>query len=141
MKWWKKIFFHLLVTAMSNAYIVYKITLPVARQKEGHEMAKGRLVGWQRRSSLPGRPSSVGPNPARLVGRHFIERLEKGRVDCAVCCKRVDSKYVRRSQTRYKCKTCHTKVGLCLEPPCFELFHTKEDYKAAYNTYLAEKHN
>ena len=141
MKWWKKIFFHLLVTAMSNAYIMYKLTVPEKTRKEGHEfrleIAKGLLEGWIRRQSLPGRPS-LGPSPSRLVGCHFMERMEKGRKDCVVCTKREDAKYVRRSQTRYVCKNCVPKVALCQEPPCFELYHTRNDYKAAYESYLTE---
>lgn len=142
MKWWKKIFFHLLVTAMSNAYIMYKLTVPEKMRKEGQEfrleVAKGLLEGWTRRTSLPGRPS-LGPSPSRLVGRHFIEKMEKGRKDCVVCTKRENGKYVRRSQSRYMCKNCVPKVALCLEPPCFELYHTRNDYKAAYESYLTEQ--
>lgn len=142
MKWWK-IFFHLVVTSLSNAYIMYKLTVPVDMQKEGHvfrlEVAKGLLEGWERRSSLSGR-RSLGPNPAILVGRHFIEKMEKGRQDCVVCTKRKNAKYVR-SQSRYRCKNCFPKVALCHKPLCFDLFHTKQDYNPAYECYLAQQQN
>ena len=54
---------------------------------------------------------------------------------------RANGKYVRRSQSRYRCKNCILKVALCHEPPCFELFHTRYDYKAAYECHLTQQEN
>ena len=139
LKWWEKKFFHLLVTSLSNAYIMYKLLVPKKSRLEGQkfrlQVAKGLLEGWERRTSLPGRPS-LGQNPSRMVGRHFIEKMEGGRKDCVVCTKRENGKYVRRSQTQYQCKTCIPNVSLCCQPPCFELFHTKQNYKEAYEHLL-----
>ena len=75
----------------------------------------------------------------RLSGRHFPRKTEasaQGRVkcrQCVVCSKASPQPEVGRKrpgrQTAYECGQCH--VALCIEP-CFELYHTKQDYVLAY---------
>ncbi|XP_064648112.1 piggyBac transposable element-derived protein 4-like [Lineus longissimus] len=138
LKWWKKVLLHLLVTAVSNAYVMYRMVVPKEQQKQGYEfrieVAKELVVGYERRPSVPGRPS-VNPAPFRLTERHFIEKGDGKKPDCVACCLRRNNKYVRRKQTVYRCKNCVPKVALCIIP-CFELYHTQKDYKAKYEEYL-----
>ena len=63
LKWWKKVFFHLFVTALSNAYIIYHLTVPRDEQKKACdfrlEVAEGLL---QARSHEGGGLSPPGKN-------------------------------------------------------------------------------
>jgi hypothetical protein len=134
MKWWKKVFFHLVVTSLSNAYVLYRKHVPVVQQKKADKfrlnVAKGLLEGYERQNSKPGRRSTQD-NPMRLTGRHFIEKVPSGKPDCVVCCKKEGKKYVRRKQTTWRCKQCFPHIALC-QIPCFEIYHTINDFKGHY---------
>ncbi|XP_034833267.1 piggyBac transposable element-derived protein 4-like [Maniola hyperantus] len=139
MKWWKNMFFHLVVRAMVNAYIIYyKIKEPERRRKGfanflthcGEAMAQdGGYAEEEQRSAGPHTSGTV----ARLIGRHFIEQIpptKKKKWACKTCKVCVDITYKRTGQkgrtgTRYYCPKCN--VGLC-RYPCFTLYHTKKDY-------------
>lgn len=78
-----------------------------------------------------GIPKSSG-NLLRLTERHFpsfipaTPKKENPTRYCAVCCTKKDDKgKKKRRESRYMCHTC--KVALCVTP-CFEIYHTKENF-------------
>eukprot|EP00731_Ephydatia_muelleri_P003594 Em0001g3594a len=125
-KWWRRVFFHLLDLSIANASILYNITnaKPLTQMDFRIELAKGLLQGHTRRQ---GRHFTVSQElPLRLTERPFAEKVDTdtphgGRPRCEVC--RARGK--KRSQTKYRCKVC--KVPLHLED-CFETYHTKLNY-------------
>ena len=95
-KWWKKVFFHLLDTAVVNAYIMYthsqhsskKLThvqfrIELAKQLllQGNSLASPELLGTQ----SPLQPA------ARLTEQHLLKKVpsrpngKQSQHDCAVC--------------------------------------------------------
>ena len=131
-KWWKKVFFHLLDTAVVNAYIMYTHSQQSSK-KLTHvqfriELAKQLLLQGNSPASpeLLGTPSPLQP-AARLTERHFLEKVpsrpngKQSQRDCAVC----SFKRGRKKRTTvYQCTKCG--IGCCVVL-CFELFHTKTD--------------
>ncbi|CAF1401911.1 unnamed protein product [Adineta ricciae] len=131
-KWYKKLFLHILDMALLNGYIIYKqktgkrltfldYRLEVTReivQKFGSLKKKGR-----------GRPSLTS-EPLRLTGRHFPSRIEPNgnnhirRRKCIVC-SRTNLAPKKRTDTLYECVDCD--VGLCIDD-CFKKYHTLERF-------------
>ena len=126
LKWWKRVFFHLLDVTLVNSHILYNIS---SGSKTTHldfrlSVAKGLLQGLEQPRP---RRSASSDLPLRLTERPFPEPVPDGkRPDCAVCSNRGARK---RHQTGYRCKLCHTPP--CLYP-CFERYHTLKDYKLKY---------
>ena len=122
-KWWRRVFFHLLDLSIANTSILYNITnaKPLTQMDFRIELAKGLLQGHTRRQ---GRHFTVSQKlPLRLTEHPFAEKVDTdtphgGRPRCEVC-------RAKRSQTKYRCKVC--KVPLHLED-CFETYHTKLNY-------------
>lgn len=117
-KWWKRVFFHLLDVALVNAHILFKITTgsKISQLNFRISVAKSLLQGLERPER---RPSSRGADVIRLTERAFPEPIpESKRLDCQVCSNRSVG---QRHQTAYRCKMC--KTPLCLYP-CFEKYHT-----------------
>ncbi|EFN82711.1 PiggyBac transposable element-derived protein 4, partial [Harpegnathos saltator] len=129
-KWYKKYFFHLLDLAIYNAYILYKeANEKIVTFEKFHLL----LIKDILREYPPDRVEAKGGRshsddlPFRLTERHFPtscvtneNRKHSSRRRCAVC-----TKNNRRSDSRYECKKCN--VGLCIEP-CFEIYHTIQNY-------------
>ena len=134
-KWWKRAFFHLLNTAIVNAYILYTQSTQSSRELSHVdfriEIAKGLLrEAGERLLQTPTEPSSRSehiPEPLRLFGKHFPEKVpptgsgRPGQLECVVCSKKRGRGKVT---TTYRCKTC--KKAVCIVP-CFELYHTYTD--------------
>ena len=125
-KWYKKVFFHLLDLAILNSHAVYKMktgeNIPLLEfQKvliktliEKYRKVKPRTSG--------SRPYD-GHSPLRLIERHFPstypskpETNKKILKQCIVC-----AKQGKRKSTTFTCKNCD--VALCAEG-CFERYHT-----------------
>ena len=125
-KWYKKVFLHILDITLYNACVVYKkligksipllnFRLEVARQifekyPEAHVFQSGPSFQFL---------------PSRLIGKHYIALIphldstkQAPRKRCRICAKQ---KIVKK--TRHECPTC--EVGVCLTP-CFEIFHSKQ---------------
>ena len=126
-KWWKRVFFHLLDVTLVNSHILYK----AATQKNMSQLdfrisvAKGLFEGLERPHHRHHPPAPQ--LPLRLTQRAFPEPIPGGkRSDCKVWSVRGAG---QRHQTGYRCKLCHTP--LCLYP-CFERYHTLKDYKIKY---------
>ena len=126
-KWWKRVFFHLVDVCVVNAHILYNIaTHSSMTQLEFRiAVAQGLLEGYER---LRPRHHEPAPEiPLRLTERAFPEPIPGGkRADCKVCSNRAAG---QRHQSMYRCKLCHTP--LCIYP-CFEKYHTLKDYHKKY---------
>lgn len=113
MKWYRKLFFHLIDLCLSNAHALYKM------RNEGHTpFPSFRLQVARSLLKLDADESIISRNvcpPNRLVGRHFPSNATSRR--CQLCSLR---KITRR--TKYMCSSCETP--LCVAP-CFEQYHTQ----------------
>uniref|UniRef100_A0AAY5K4P2 PiggyBac transposable element-derived protein domain-containing protein n=1 Tax=Esox lucius TaxID=8010 RepID=A0AAY5K4P2_ESOLU len=117
-KWYKKIFFHLVDTALFNSHIVHR---HLTELLEEHHIP--------RRPPTGGRPS--GDNPLRLTARHFPAEMpqtdaqgSRTRRHCKVCLSGTRSRKLRKL-TKYMCVPCDT--SLCVTP-CFGEYHTLKHY-------------
>ena len=142
-KWWRKLFFHLFALCINNAYILYK---KHHRKPVPHDTFIENLASHLINASLESRTLTVTrprspPNDTtnRLQGRHFPSYIGKvttksGSKMCAACnfgkkhltAKGYRGEKLSRKFTSYMCKTCN--VPLCIYP-CFELYHTKDEYQ------------
>ena len=127
LKWWKRVFFHLLDLSLVNAHVLHtlaggKLTQLQFRQ----EVAQELLKEFQR--PRPHNTPRAPDTPLRLTeAKPFLEPLPPGvRPDCRVCS---DRRAGHRHQTQYRCKGC--KTPLC-PYPCMERYHTLKDYKVKY---------
>lgn len=139
-KWYRKIFFHLIDMSVHNAYVLYK--LHKQTPKLGSLTCRLELVDLLLADAgpdprvRPGRPRSVGTDIARLNAvNHFPSPNPvsdaTGRVkfrSCRVCNKekRADAADRRRKETSYCCSECGD-VPLC-PAPCFKLWHTQAQF-------------
>uniref|UniRef100_A0A3P8X756 PiggyBac transposable element-derived protein domain-containing protein n=1 Tax=Esox lucius TaxID=8010 RepID=A0A3P8X756_ESOLU len=117
-KWYKKIFFHLVGTALFNSHIVHR---HLTELLEEHHIP--------RRPPTGGRPS--GDNPLRLTAQHFPAEMpqtdaqgSRTRRHCKVCLSETRSRKLRKL-TKYMCVPCDTP--LCVTP-CFGEYHTLKHY-------------
>ena len=135
-KWWRKLFFHLLQLLVINAYTLFtkfgnqKIShfgfmksLVIALCEEGH------------RCPSPIRKRAGPDLPLRLKDRHFPTYIKpkpgakraKPCRDCYACNpKKKFRKGFKRHQTSFWCEDCGR--ALCV-PDCFRAFHKYKDYK------------
>lgn len=129
LKWWRKVFFWLLETAVVNAFILFKIKhkKPKLRQRQFRKVLVKELVGDVRNTNKRGRPSNFDEDD-RLNGKlHLPYPLDGGKSkDCAVCSDRRAGK--DRKRTKFYCKTCSTNPGLHMGQ-CFEKYHSLKKLK------------
>ena len=122
-KWWKRVFFHILDTCIVNARILYNASSDskLTQLEFRRAVAEGLLANYE---VTKVRHRGQDPElPLRLKERAFPEPVPSGRPDCQVCSNRAEG---HRRQTQYRCKLC--KTPLCLYP-CFERYHTLINYK------------
>lgn len=129
-KWYKKVFFHLVDLSLLNAYALYKtqtgrnISVSDFQQRLIKEIIE--IHHRPQTEGRRGRRSTDGDNPLRLIERHFISLIpgtskkKNAQRRCIVC-----AKHDKRSDTRYMCIKCN--VPLCLNF-CFERYHTLKFY-------------
>lgn len=153
-KWWKKVFFHLLIMATLNAYLLtlnayllYKEHCTKLRKKPVlHRVFRREVIKSLICETTP-QPTQVrgAANPRdveHLTGRHFLTKIvqkdgqkSKPLRTCPVCSTTTGKRKTvgdgrKTVWSSYECKVCD--VGLCVDP-CFKLYHTKKDFKQAYN--------
>ena len=127
-KWYKKLFIHLLDMAVYNAFVIYKMQNNTSYQLSDFRLEIIRQIltkyGPQRSSTI-GRPSTRD-SPLRLTARHFPSLIpqtlqsKQPQRKCVVCA----SHNIRRD-TRYFCADCD--APLCIVD-CFRDYHTKVNY-------------
>lgn len=132
-KWWRRVFYHLMEMAIVNAYAVYKINNPESRDKithKGFRLQLAHLLCQPFLSSKSDHDDSChsfrGRRPVkgnmRLSGKHFLYNSDK-RGHCRVCAKQVKSNgKPKDTKIRTYCSKCN--VHLCIGH-CFETYHTK----------------
>ena len=132
-KWWRKLCFWLLETAVVNSYVLYRESTPLPKS---HIHYRRSLIDSSAASYVttapprprPGRPwkrnhPESHDDPERLNKHlHLLEKTSVQR-DCVVC-----SKTERRVRPSYKCKTCPDGPYLC-PGTCFERYRTLVNYK------------
>ena len=139
-KWWKKLAFHLLNFAITNAYILYRKYehKPISQYKFREALVLHLTSQHQSKATHKGR-KIVGNPSSRLLQRHFpssippqegAKKLNPTRA-CVVCNtpkgKRAEPGESRkRKETRYWCADC--SVPLCIDP-CFRRYHTLKHFK------------
>jgi hypothetical protein len=128
-KWYKKLFFHLLDLASYDSYAIYRM-----QQRDTVAFSEFRLeiiravfekYGSQRSTSV-GRPMNQ-PAPLRLTERHFPSYIPNVDSNNRICRRRcvVCSSHQVRTVTTYICTECD--APLCV-PVCFKDYHTKLHY-------------
>ncbi|KAG0728873.1 PiggyBac transposable element-derived protein 4 [Chionoecetes opilio] len=136
MKWYKKMFFHLLDMTILNSHILYTLKTGENQTLEEFVIEVVRSVlahnTVQRVTQTPSQ-TIAGPSrdtPARLGVSHFISTIPATGTQrcpqrrCHVC-QQTTRHAKKRKDTRYQCSDCN--VGLCLEP-CFKEYHTLIHY-------------
>ena len=134
-KWWKRVFYHLLDLSIVNANILYNevadkamtqldFSVALARSLlEGHRPKTAQRYYTMDRESLPMRLSER-PIPERIPS----DTPHGGRPQCEVCGARKKG----RCQTRYRCKVCQTPLHI---EQCFETYHTVLHYENGPSTH------
>ena len=130
MKWYKKVFFHLLDCTVLNAYQLYKCnTVHYVSIEDFHlKLIKEIIAKYHTPVSTRtvGRRVLDENSELRLTERHFANFIpstaqkKSTTKRCVIC-----TKNKRRRESRYMCPTCN--VPLCIVP-CFEIFHTKKHF-------------
>lgn len=130
-KWYKKVFFHLLDYSVLNSHVIYKMktgkNIPLLDfEKELVRLLIQKYKTISSRSSTSNRAENCD-SPLRLTERHFPSTYpfqpgtnKKILKQCVVCAK---SK-IRRATT-FSCRQCD--VPLCADR-CFERYHTTVKY-------------
>lgn len=115
MKWYKKLFFHLVDLSLANAHSLYKMRNEGPKSFPDFRLDVVRsLLKLDHTEKVPRNDCS----PARLVGRHFPKKDDnESNRRCHLC----SIKNIRH-RTKYSCSTCN--IALCITP-CFETYHTK----------------
>ncbi|XP_046588357.1 piggyBac transposable element-derived protein 4-like [Neodiprion virginianus] len=132
LKWYKKLFFHMVDLSIYNTFILYKITSKknITFAKFHLRLIREILLKYSNTNicnNKSGGQTASKDDMLRLISTHFPSKYinptgkrRNGRRKCVVC-----RKHKKRTETQFECKEC--KVGLCIEP-CFKLYHTKEHY-------------
>lgn len=124
MKWYIKIFFHLLDLAIFNAFVVYNTLRPTRKLKFlcfRRKLARELLEQHGRKEPKRSRKSFVHANPMRFSAPHFpaaIGASKSVRKRCALCYK----KGKKQQWTSIMCEDC-SNIPLCVIP-CFKIYHT-----------------
>lgn len=139
-KWYKKLFFHLLNMLVVNAYKLFlkygHNSVKRSHQKFRSELVRALILSAE---TAPRPGGSFGRTPSepleRLQGAHLpvyipckvgAKRKHPQR-DCVACnSKSKDRVGHKRRQSIFMCDKC--KVALCM-PDCFRIYHTHKHYK------------
>lgn len=114
-RWYLKIFFHLLDVSIWNGCWLYNKVSPKKKSFiEFRDDIALALVNIDKESKAPSKQNSM------LQSQHFPKKLEKRR-RCRVC-----TQAKKRSATWYSCEICKDKsgqpIGLCIDD-CFKNYH------------------
>ena len=141
-KWYHTLWHFVIEASLVNGNILYNSmnkTKRMSQKKFREGVINGLLDGYEQRSLAKKKSNRLSNTTmrTRLVARHFVSQFEdkKHRPNCAVCCilpkdcKLKGKGSCKRRQTSYFCKKCPGEPPMC-NTPCFEIYHTKKDYKA-----------
>lgn len=131
-KWWRKLCFWLIETAVVNSYVLYCESTSSPKSHIDYRRSLIDSLAGTYVSSAPPRPRPGRPRkrslpeadePERLNNRLRLLKKTKTQRDCVVC-----SKTNHRVRPSYLCKTCPCTPYLC-PGQCFERYHTVLQYK------------
>ena len=143
LKWWVKLFFHILNIAATNAYILYRknyggIRRALNQEDFRRELSRSLIESHTYAKPQRGRRPLVDV-PARLTQRHFPSHIpakpgmkcNRPRRKCVVCNvnsgkRRRQGERSLRTETSFWCRVC--EKALCVVD-CFERYHTQLHYK------------
>ncbi|KAK7474916.1 hypothetical protein BaRGS_00033803, partial [Batillaria attramentaria] len=139
-KWWKRVAMHMIHPAKVQCFLLYKMSTdkPKGQYEFNLDLVECLTIAVPRLEAPAPVPMQCERLSAKDVGHWCTKILVTGyksrptRV-CIACSIRGENMqgqvgYQRRKETRFQCVKCD--VGLCQEP-CFELYHTRVDFKAA----------
>ena len=139
-KWWKKVYFHLLSLALVNAHKVYVMQ---NIEPSNQSMPLSTFLKAVIRDLVGTRPriqvEDVSLSHSSVSIKYFLEYTEAtsirshAQLECKICSKKRrlttteggSSEGSSRKMTVFRCRAC--KVPLCAVG-CFEAYHTKENY-------------
>lgn len=132
LKWWRKVFFWLMETAIVNSFILFNSQQPQnkkVRQRTFRKQLVKQLVGNLRNINKRARSLVMTQEEHRLNGKlHLMFPLDERKTkDCIVCSDR--SAGGARKRSKFICQTCENQPGLCAGL-CFQKYHTMKDFKA-----------
>ena len=123
-KWYKKLFFHMMKVSFLNAFILFKNIRQQHLQlsKFKLEVTRELVTKYGFNRAHVGR--ALTAHPLRLTARHFSSLIPPNESSetprrCYVC-GNTERRAKQRSDTRYQCLECN--VGLCITN-CFKDFH------------------
>ena len=125
-KWYRKLFFHMLDLSVFNSYLLYKVNTGKVIKFSDYRLQLIReiLQTHSAPKSKIGRPALTN-QPIRLTARHFPSLVpqtaerENPQRKCVVCA-HTSRRPRKRTDSRFMCKDCD--VGLCVVG-CFEEYH------------------
>jgi len=124
-KWYKKVFFHIIDLSVLNAHVLYKLNnksnIPLVDFI--YKLIKDILTKYPTNKLRAVRNMQVD-SPLRLTGRHFADLIPSIEGEKRPPSKRCHVCTIKkhRKETRYMCLLCN--VPLCIVP-CFKNFHDK----------------
>ena len=131
-KWYKKLFFHLLDITVQNSYAMFKVNNENLELSEFHLQLARELIEeyGSKRLQSKGRPPI--DSLLRLTARHFIAFIPGNNVQkrCFVC-SHIVQREKKHSNTRFHCRSCD--VPLC-NPDCFREYHTLKAFDVQMST-------
>ena len=149
LKWYRKLLLHLVNMVVLNSYILNK---KYGDKKITHSSYREYIAKYLLTTSLESAnctkkkiPVPIDNTPLRLTGRHFLTKIESetgskwktSARKCRVCNFTTEQLHkkghiglkLKLKFSLYGCNLCGG-ITLCISP-CFELFHTVNDYKSA----------
>ncbi|XP_060862212.1 piggyBac transposable element-derived protein 4-like [Metopolophium dirhodum] len=122
-KWYKKVYFHLIDMSLLNSYSAYKQVTGKNPPLADFQLTLIRQIMDRYKSTVKSPKLYRKKDDELLQGKkkHFLSEVQStaqgkfARRRCVIC-----SINKKRKDTKYFCKEC--KVGLCAVP-CFELYH------------------
>ena len=116
-KWWLRLIYFLLDTAVVNSYIHYKETprtKPLTLKEFVVALAENMMSAYSSRKRRTF--TAEAPSASRLCKRHFPDQISESK-QCRVC--------PQRKRTRYCCSNCSPNNPIPLCPTkCFKAYHT-----------------
>ena len=162
MKWYKRVFFHVISLVLTNAYVLFKHTTgsTILQRVFRKKFVRAFILSVNKDDSpgMDGPPLTRQPSTEepfnRLQGKHYLQSIKGPGVKqcttriCVLCgpaerslWERGDKEQgVKRSryggESSYECDTCH--VTLCIQQ-CHRLYHTYKDPQRAYKSWKMEQ--
>ena len=134
-KWYKKLFFHLLDITVQNSYVMFQMNNEKNLELSEFRLRLARELIEQYGSKRPQsrRRPPIG-SPLRLTARHFIafNPGDNVRKRCFVCSHTVQGEE-KRSDTRFHCPSCDIPLR---NPDCFREYRTLKAFGCSHKMNL-----